>query len=77
MKCFYRLKDDIYGLWGYQGYLYYMTDFGIYRLSIQNPAEKEKVLDRPVLYEYLTFYKDKMYFCSEDKLLYQADLDGS
>lgn len=77
LRCFYRAKDDISGLWGYHGYLYFMTDFGIYRLSIENPSKEEKVLDRPVLYEYLTFYGDKMYFCHEDQLLYQANLDGS
>lgn len=77
MSCFYRSKDDIYGLWGYQGYLYFMTDFGVYRISIENPSKEEKVLDRPVLYEYLTFYEDKMYFCYEDQLLYQANLDGN
>lgn len=76
MRCFYRSKNDIYGLWGYHGYLYFMTDFGVYRISFENPSKKEKVLDRPVLFEYLTFYKDKMYFCYEDQLLYQADLDG-
>ncbi|MCD7825886.1 MAG: DUF5050 domain-containing protein [Clostridiaceae bacterium] len=77
MSCFYRTKDDIYGLWGYQGYIYFMTDFGVFRISIENPSGEEKILDRPVLYEYLTFYENKMYFCYEDQLLYQANLDGS
>ncbi len=77
ITCFYRAKNDIYGLWAYQGYLYYMTDFGVYRLSVKDPSKPEKVLNRPVLYEYITFYKNKMYFCSEDRLLYQANLDGS
>ena len=77
MRCFYRTKDDICGLWGYKGYLYFMTDFGIYRISIENPSREERILDRPVLYEYLTFHEDKMYFCYEDQLLYQANLDGS
>ena len=77
LSCIYRIKDDIGGLWGYQGYLYYMTDFGVFRTSISNPGKEEKILDRPVLYEYLTFYNDKLYFCQEDWLLYEANLDGS
>lgn len=74
--CYYKCKNDIYGLWGYRNYLYYMTDFGIYRISLKKKRKEEKVLDKPVLYEYLTFYEDKMFFCEEDKLLYSADLDG-
>ena len=35
------------------------------------------MIDKPVSYEYVTFYKDKIYFCLEDLLLYQANLDGS
>ena len=77
LSCFYRSDNDIYGIWGYGGYIYFMTDFGVSRVSIDNPATEEAVLDRPVLYEYLTFNEDKMYFCEEDRLLYQANLDGS
>lgn len=77
ITCFYRAKNDIYGLWAYQGYLYYMTDFGVYQLSIKNPSKHKKILNRPILYEYITFHENKMYFCSEDRLLYQANLDGS
>lgn len=77
LSCFYRSDNDIYGIWGYRGYIFFMTDFGVSRVSIDNPAKEEAVLDRPVLYEYLTFYEDKMYFCEEDRLLYQSNLDGS
>lgn len=77
LSCFYRSDNDIYGIWGYGGYIYFMTDFGVSRILIDNPVKEEAVLDRPVLYEYLTFYEDKMYFCEEDRLLYQSNLDGS
>lgn len=76
MSCVYRSENDIYGIWCYNGYLYYMTDFGIYRISMQEKTEAVQILERPVLYEYLTFYGDSMYFCEEDRLLYRADLDG-
>lgn len=76
-SCFYRADNDIHGIWGYGGYIYFMTDFGVSRVLIDNPAKEEAVLDRPVLYEYLTFDGDKMYFCEEDNLLYQSNLDGS
>lgn len=77
MSCFYRANNDIYGIWGYGGYIYFMTDFGVSRVSLDTPTDEEAVLDRPLLYEYLTFYEDKMYFCEEDRLLYQSNLDGS
>lgn len=77
ITCIYRSKNHIGGLWGYRKYLYFMNDFGIYRISIDDPSKEEQVLDKPVSYEYVTFYKDKIYFCLEDLLLYQANLDGS
>ncbi len=76
ISCFYRTDDTIGGLWGYQGYLYFMKDSGVFRVLIEDPIKEERVLDKPVLIEYLTFYKDKMYFCEESAILYQADLDG-
>lgn len=77
INCIYRSKNHIGGLWGYRKYLYFMNDFGIYRISIDDPSKEEQVIDKPVSYEYVTFYKDKIYFCLEDLLLYQANLDGS
>lgn len=78
VSCFYRADSDkILGMWAYRGYIYYMGEFSLYRLPINNSSGVQKVLDRPILYEYLTFYGDKMYFCQEDTLLYQANLDGS
>lgn len=76
ISCFYRSDNDVYGIWCYNEYLYYMTDFGIYRISMKEKDEAVQILDRPVLYEYLTFYGNSMYFCDEDMLLYRADLDG-
>ena len=77
ITCIYRSKNHIGGLWGYRKYLYFMNDFGIYRISIDDPSKEEQVIDKPVSYEYVTFYKDKIYFCLEDLLLYQTNLDGS
>lgn len=76
-ECFYRADNEIWGIWGYGGWLYYMTEFGVFRVSMEKPSGVEKVLERPVLYEYLTFYGDKMYFCEEDRILYRANIDGS
>ncbi len=77
LSSFYRSQNDIVGLWGYGGYLYFMTDFGVFRVDINNPEKSEQVLDRPVAYEDLTFDGEKMYYCEEDALLYSANLDGS
>lgn len=77
LSLFYKSNDDIYGLWGYQEYLYYMTDLGVFRIDIESGTKKEKVLDTPVLFEYLTFSDSKMYFCDEDRILYRANPDGS
>lgn len=76
-ECLYRADQDILGLWGYRDYLYYMTEFGVYRFPVDDPSAAEQVLDRPVEYEYLTFYGDRMYFVTEDEFLYEAGLDGS
>ena len=76
MSCFYRSDNDVIGIWCYNEYLYYMTEFGVYRISMEKPDEAVQILDRPILYEYLTFYENSMYFCEEDMLLYRADLDG-
>lgn len=75
-SCIYKSDQDIVGIWCYDGWLYYMTDYGVYRTSLEKPKKAVRVLDRPVLFEYLTFYEDSMYFCEEDRLLYRADLDG-
>lgn len=75
-SCIYKSDQGVEGIWCYDGWLYYMTEFGVYRTSLEKPKKAVRVLDRPVLFEYLTFYKDSMYFCEEDRLLYRADLDG-
>lgn len=75
-RCFYKSPDGINCLWCYDGYLYYMTEFGVYRVSMENKDDAQQVLDRPVNYRYLTFYEDSLYFCGEDEMLYRADLDG-
>ena len=77
LSLFFRCDDDIYGLWGYQEYLYYMTNLGVFRIDIESGTKKEEVLDTPVLYEYLTFSDEEMYFCDEDMILYRANPDGS
>ena len=76
-SCLYKAEEDILGMWCYEGYLYYGTGFGVYRISLEQPEKAVLVLEKPVYYYYLTFYKDKMYFCEEDERLYQAELDGS
>ena len=76
-ECWYRADDKIIGLWRYRGYLYYMTGSGVFRISVEKSTEPEQVLDQPVLYEMLNFYKDKMYFVTEDEFLYEAYCDGS
>lgn len=76
-ECWFRADDTILGLAGYKDYLYYLTEFGVYRVLAENPDQAEPVLDEPILYEYLTFDGDKMYFVSEDSFLYEAYLDGS
>lgn len=77
VECWFRADDNIFGLAGYREYLYYMTEFGVYRVLADKPDKAEQVLDEPVLYEYLTFYEDKMYFVTEDEFIYEAELDGS
>ena len=76
ISCFYRSDNDVLGIWCYNEYLYYMTDFGIYRILMKEKDEAVQILERPVLYEYITFYGNSMYFCDENMLLYCADLDG-
>ena len=76
-ECLYRADQNILGLWGYRDDLYYMTEFGVYRFSADDPSDVLQVLDRPVEYEFITFYGDRMYFVTEDEFLYEAGLDGS
>ncbi|MCD8396203.1 MAG: DUF5050 domain-containing protein [Lachnospiraceae bacterium] len=78
VTCFYKADNDIYGLWGYEGYLYFSTDYGVFRVALGGEAEAEQVLDSPILVgQMLTFYEDRMYFCDEDRFLYSAALDGT
>lgn len=80
ISCFYKSNDDIGAMRVYAGYLYYTTDFGLIRVSMdgnQDKQKEEQVLDRPVFDQELIFYKDKMYFCQDDFMLYSANLDGS
>lgn len=75
---FYKAENNIYGLWGYEDYLYFSTDFGVFRVSLEGEAKEEQILNTPILIGVmLTFYDDRIYFCDEDKFLYSAALDGT
>lgn len=79
-SCFYRIDDEILKMCVYAGYLYYETDFGLFRVPMEESPDKrkeEQVLDRPTNYGALTFYKDNIYFCGEDLMIYRAGLDDS
>lgn len=77
LSSLYRSTDQIGGLWGYGGYLYYVTAFHVYRLSIKNFDKADQVFEEPVLAGFMTFHGDKIYYCKEDKFIYRANLDGS
>lgn len=77
LTCIYKAESDIHELWGYNSYLYFNTDDGLYRTGLPDCDKTEKIMDEPVGYFYLNFDEDKMYFIDELYNLYCANHDGS
>lgn len=73
----FKADSDIYGLWGYNTYLYYCTDEGLFRTPVPEFDKTEKIIDEPVADFFLNFDEDKMYWIDELYNLYSANHDGS
>lgn len=70
-------SEPIIGIWCYNNWVYYSTDYATYRYDIDNPKKAFKVLDRPINYTYLFFYDDKMFYIDDSEVILSANLDGT
>lgn len=73
----YKSDDPIIGVWCYNNWVYYSTDYEVYRYEMSNPEKVFKVINRPIEYTYLFFADERMFFIDDSKAIVSANLDGT
>ena len=77
IEIFHKSDNPIREMWCYRNYIYYCTDYKLLRINMDAPGEDEKeILDRPVLFSYLQFKDDTVFYEDDSYYLYMNDLDG-